>query len=90
MAPELLDNTGLHARRRLLALGALTVGWLLLKRADVALQKLNAASSDAAFYAGVIASARFFAREVLPRLGPDRRIIELATLDAMDVAEEAL
>jgi alkylation response protein AidB-like acyl-CoA dehydrogenase len=87
--PELLYKTGLHSRRLLLALGDLIVGWLLLKRADVALQKLNTDSSDAAFYTGVVASARFFAREVLPRLGSDRRIIELATLDAMDLPEEA-
>ena len=34
-------------------------------------------------------AARFFAHEVLPRLGADRRIIESATLDPMDVPEEA-
>jgi alkylation response protein AidB-like acyl-CoA dehydrogenase len=87
--PETLYKAGLHSRRLLLAIGDLVVGWLLLKRADVALQKLNADSKDEAFYTGVVASARFFAREVLPRLGSDRRIIELATLDAMDVPEEA-
>jgi alkylation response protein AidB-like acyl-CoA dehydrogenase len=88
--PETLYKSGLHSRRLLLALGDLIIGWLLLKRADVALQKLNTDSKEEAFYAGVVASARFFAREVLPRLGSDRRIIELATLDAMDVPEEAL
>jgi hypothetical protein len=88
--PEELYKTGLHSRRLLLALGDVLIGWLLLKRADVALQKLNTDSKEEAFYTGVVASARFFAREVLPRLGSDRRIIELATLDAMDVPEEAL
>ncbi|HCT76269.1 MAG TPA: acyl-CoA dehydrogenase, partial [Micromonosporaceae bacterium] len=63
--------------------------WLLLRRAQVALEALGSESKDSAFYAGVVASARFFSREVLPRLSSDRRIIELASLDAMDVPEEA-
>ncbi len=88
--PKVLYKTGLHSRRLLLALGDLIVGWLLLKRADVALSKLSEASKDEAFYNGVVASARFFAREVLPRLASDRRVVELATLDAMDLAEESL
>ncbi len=87
--PRTLYKTGLHSRRLLLALGDLVVGWLLLKRAEVALKALNTSSTDEAFYAGVVASARFFAREVLPRLGSDRRIIELASLDAMDLPEDA-
>ncbi|WP_020522796.1 acyl-CoA dehydrogenase [Catelliglobosispora koreensis] len=87
--PRTLYKTGLHSRRLLLALGDLVVGWLLLKRAEVALKALNTSGTDEAFYAGVVASARFFAREVLPRLGSDRRIIELASLDAMDLPEDA-
>jgi alkylation response protein AidB-like acyl-CoA dehydrogenase len=85
--PRAMYKVGLHSRRLLLALGDLIVGWLLLKRAEVALRKLNA--GDDAFYQGVVASARFFAREVLPRLGSDRRIVELASLDPMDLSEEA-
>jgi hypothetical protein len=87
--PKVLYKTGLHSRRLLLALGDLIVGWLLLKRADVALQKLADQTKDEAFYNGVVASARFFAREVLPRLSSDRRIVELASLDPMDLAEES-
>lgn len=87
--PKALYKVGLHSRRLLLALGDLVIGWLLLRRADVALQKLSADAKDAAFYNGVVASARFFAREVLPRLGSDKRIIELATIDPMDLDEEA-
>ncbi|HCT75674.1 MAG TPA: acyl-CoA dehydrogenase [Micromonosporaceae bacterium] len=87
--PKALYKVGLHSRRLLLALGDLVVGWLLLRRAQVALEALGAESKDSTFYAGVVASARFFSREVLPRLGSDRRIIELASLDAMDVPEEA-
>lgn len=87
--PKALYKVGLHSRRLLLALGDLVVGWLLLHRADVALRKLNESQQDEAFYAGVVGSARFFAREVLPRLGSDRRVIELATLDPMELGEES-
>lgn len=87
--PRTLYKTGLHSRRLLLALGDLVIGWLLLKRAEVALKALNTSGADEAFYVGVVASARFFAREVLPRIGSDRRIVELASLDAMDLPEDA-
>jgi alkylation response protein AidB-like acyl-CoA dehydrogenase len=91
--PRALYKVGLHSRRLLLALGDLIVGWLLLKRAEVALRKLESKvaekDKEQDFYAGVVASARFFSREVLPRLASDRRIVELATLDAMDLPEEA-
>ena len=36
-------------------------------------------AADQAFYEGKVAAARFFAREVLPRIGADRRIIEGTT-----------
>jgi alkylation response protein AidB-like acyl-CoA dehydrogenase len=86
--PRSLYKVGLHSRRLLLALGDLIVGWLLLKRAEVALRKLSDGPAEN-FYTGVVASARFFAREVLPRLTSDRRVVELASLDAMDVVQEA-
>ena len=46
-------------------------------------------TADKSFYEGKVSSARFFAREVLPRLGSDRRIVERTTLDVMDVPEDA-
>ncbi|GIF75394.1 acyl-CoA dehydrogenase [Asanoa siamensis] len=85
--PRALYKVGLTSRRFLLAVGDLIVGWLLQRQADVALRKL--AEGPDAFYAGKVAAARFFAREVLPRLGADRRIIEATTLDVMDLPEEA-
>ena len=44
--------------------------------------------ADKNFYEGKVAAARFFAREVLPRVGADRRIIENTTLDLMDLSED--
>ncbi|MBX7269845.1 acyl-CoA dehydrogenase [Micromonospora sp. Llam7] len=84
-------KVGLGSRRFLLALGDLVVGWLLQRQADVALKALagEVSAADQAFYTGKVAAARFFAREVLPRIGADRRIIEGADLDIMDLPEEA-
>ncbi|MEV4809562.1 acyl-CoA dehydrogenase [Micromonospora avicenniae] len=86
-----LYKVGLSSRRFLLAIGDLVVGWLLQKQAEVALRALNGelAAADQAFYTGKVAAARFFAREVLPRIGADRRIIEGTDLDIMDLPEEA-
>jgi hypothetical protein len=67
------------------------VSWLLLRQAEVALKALGGAVSptDQRFYEGKVAAARFFVREVLPRIGADRRIIENTTLDVMELPEEA-
>jgi alkylation response protein AidB-like acyl-CoA dehydrogenase len=86
-----LYKVGLTSRRVLLALGDVVVSWLLLRQAEVALRALNAEQtpSDKAFYEGKVAAARFFAREVLPRVGADRRIIENTNLDVMDMSDDA-
>jgi len=86
-----LYKVGLNSRRFLLALGDLMVGWLLQRQADVALRALTqeVSPADHAFYQGKIAAAKFFAREVLPRIGADRRVIESTTLEAMELPEEA-
>ncbi|MGE5827070.1 MAG: acyl-CoA dehydrogenase, partial [Micromonosporaceae bacterium] len=87
-----LYKVGLAARRVLLALGDLVVGWLLQRQAEVALQALagdGLSEPDRGFYLGKVASARFFAREVLPRLSSDRRIIDATTVDLMELPEEA-
>ncbi|MEU4566025.1 acyl-CoA dehydrogenase [Micromonospora sp. NPDC023956] len=89
--PRALYKVGLSSRRLLLALGDVVVGWLLQRQADVALRALvgEVSATDRAFYTGKVAAARFFAREVLPRIGSDRRIIENTDLDLMDLPEEA-
>jgi alkylation response protein AidB-like acyl-CoA dehydrogenase len=87
-----LYKVGLHSRRLLLALGDLVVAWLLQRQASVALAALTReglSAGDKTFYEGKVAVARFFAREVLPRLGSDRKIVENATLDLMDLDEAA-
>jgi alkylation response protein AidB-like acyl-CoA dehydrogenase len=85
-------KVGLASRRILLAVGDLMVGWLLQRQAEVALAALGAgptSEADRAFYEGKVSSARFFAREVLPRLSSDRRIVANTTLDVMELPEES-
>jgi alkylation response protein AidB-like acyl-CoA dehydrogenase len=89
--PRALYKVGLTSRRLLLAVGDLVVGWLLQRQADVALKALagEVPPSDRVFYEGKVAAARFFAHEVLPRLGADRRIVDSTDLELMDLPEEA-
>ena len=86
-----LYRVGLESVRFLLAVGDLVIGWLLLEHAEVALTagEGEVADRDRLFYDGKVAAARFFARNVLPRLTADRTIVEGADLTVMDLGEEA-
>jgi hypothetical protein len=90
--PQEIYLVGLNTTRLLLALGDLTVGWLLARQAEVAQARLDEGggpAADLAFYEGKIATARFFAATVLPRLATEREIAEATTLDLMELPEEA-
>ncbi len=68
-------KVGLNSTRLLLASGDVVVGYLLLKGAAVAAEKLQTASAkDKAFYTGKIAAAKFFAANVLPGVTLARKI----------------
>jgi len=89
--PRQVYAAGQHTTRLLLAAGDLLVGWLLLRHADVAQSALDRVVSerDRSFYSGKIAAARFFTREVLPRLTSDATTIKSADLSLMDLNESA-
>jgi alkylation response protein AidB-like acyl-CoA dehydrogenase len=93
--PGEIYRAGLNTTRLLMALGDLVIGWLLARQAEVALAALDApdggrmSAADRAFYQGKLATARFFAQTVLPRLGVEREIAEATTLDLMELPEEA-
>jgi hypothetical protein len=74
-----------------MALGDLICAWLLLRGADVALKRLSEdlPAGEQAFYEGKVASARWFARTVLPRLAAERAIAEATDLAVMDLPEAA-
>jgi alkylation response protein AidB-like acyl-CoA dehydrogenase len=86
-----LYRLGLESVRFLLAVGDLLIGWLLLHHAEIALNALDSDVSDRdrSFYTGKAAVANFFAKNVLPRLTAERKIVEAVDLAVMDLREEA-
>src|SRR4051812_20844358 len=89
--PRSIYKVGQNTTRLLLAAGDLVIGWLLLRQADVALTRLaeGASAKDEPFYRGKVAAARFFARQVLPRLAAERAIAEGTDNDLMELDEAA-
>jgi alkylation response protein AidB-like acyl-CoA dehydrogenase len=93
--PEEIYRAGLNTTRLLMCLGDLVIGWLLARQAEVALAALDGAeagrlsATDSAFYQGKLATARFFATTVLPRLAVERQIVADTTLDLMELPEAA-
>lgn len=89
--PQSVYQVGQHSVRLLMAAGDLLVGWLLQRQAEVAVTRLDEGVSDKdkAFYEGKIAVASFFARNVLPELSADRKIVESADNALMELDEAA-
>ncbi len=92
--PTEIYKVGLGSVRYLLAVGDLLIGWRLLVQAGVAHAALADAptrgpASDKSFYQGKIATATFFAKNMLPRLTAQRRVIENIDDDIMRVSEDA-
>ena len=89
--PRNVYKVGLNTTRLLMALGDVTCAWLLLRGAEVALRALNGEQSptEHAFYEGKVASARWFARTVLPKISAELAIAEATDLAVMELPEEA-
>jgi alkylation response protein AidB-like acyl-CoA dehydrogenase len=87
--PARIHRAGQHSVRLLMALGDLLVGWLLLRRAEVALEALDdtPTAQRRAFYEGKIAVARFFATTRLPLLTAERAIVDGTDDTVMELAE---
>jgi hypothetical protein len=84
-------KVGLNTSRLLMVLGDVVCSWLLLRQAEVALEKLggDVSAKDRAFYDGKVAAAQFFAHTVLPKITAERAIVDATDLSLMDLAEEA-
>jgi alkylation response protein AidB-like acyl-CoA dehydrogenase len=84
-------KVGLNTTRLLMVLGDVVCAWLLLKGAEVALEKLGGEVSekDQRFYEGKVAAAQFFAQTNLPRVRAERKIAEGVDLALMDLDEAA-
>jgi hypothetical protein len=95
--PAEVYKVGQHSVRFLMAFGDLVIGWLLARQAEIAARALDGdrvpggalSQADRDFYTGKLAAARFFTTTVLPRLESDRKVIEQATNDLMEVPEAA-
>lgn len=89
--PRELYRLGLDAVPFLLAVGDLLLGWLLLQQAEIAQNALAGELSerDRAFYTGKVATGKFFAKNVLPRLTAQRAVLAAVDLTVMDVSEDA-
>ena len=87
---ESLYHAGLQGNRVLFALAELVGGWLLLQHAALALSKREGASdADSAYYDGKVASARWWAENVLPTIAHTRSLIERGSLDLMELSDES-
>ena len=89
--PRRIYQVGLNTTRLLMVLGDVLCGWLLLRGAEVALSRLNTELQprEKAFYEGKVASARWFAHTVLPKVGAERAIAEATDLSIMDLPEDS-
>ncbi len=84
-------KVGLNTSRLLMVLGDVVCGWLLLRGAEVALEKLSGdiSGKDKSFYEGKVAAAQFFAQHNLPKITAERALAEPIDLSLMDLDESA-
>ncbi|MFJ6408081.1 acyl-CoA dehydrogenase [Streptomyces hydrogenans] len=84
-------KVGLNTTRLLMVSGDVVVGYLLLRGAAVAAEKLAAGATgkDATFYQGKIAAAKFFAANVLPGVSTERVLADGVDGGLMDLDEAA-
>ena len=83
-------QVGLNTSRCLMAVGDIITSWLLLRQADIAVEKLpTATGKDKDFYTGKIAAAQFFIKNYLPHISADRAIVEATDGSIMELPESA-
>ena len=87
-----LERVPLNANRFLEMMAETAVAWLLLDGARIAegkLKGLAADHADHAFYSGKIASAKFYARNVLPGVEDKARMLADADVTALEITDLA-
>ncbi len=85
-SPEEIYKPALHTNHLLESLAELVIGWLLIRHAEIA---ETSQAGDEAFYAGKVASARYFIRTVLPKAALRRELVETEDASLMDLAEDS-
>jgi hypothetical protein len=86
---EKIYKAGLNTTRLLMSVGEVIIAWLLLRQAEIAISKSANPGRDADFYAGKIASAKFFVRTVLPHIKAELKIVLSETGELMEIPESA-
>ena len=89
--PTELYKVGLGSVRFLMSVGDLLIGWQLLQQSEIAIKALDegASDKDKPFYEGKVATASFFAKNVLPELTATRTILSHLDNDIMELDEAA-
>jgi alkylation response protein AidB-like acyl-CoA dehydrogenase len=89
--PRNIYKVGLNTSRLLYVLGDVVCSWLMLRQAEVALNKLGGelSASEQDFYTGKVAAAQWFVRTTMPSVRAERVKAELTDLDVMDLPESA-
>ena len=89
--PRNVYKVGLNTSRLLYVLGDVVCSWLMLRQAEVALNKLgeDLSPADKDFYAGKLAAAQWFVRSTMPTVRAERVKAEMTDLDVMDLPESA-
>jgi alkylation response protein AidB-like acyl-CoA dehydrogenase len=86
-----VERVPLAANRFLTMMSELTLGWLLLEQAVIAVEKLETANAaDKAFYEGKRYSAQFFAQNILPHVTHLASVISGDDESALHIPEDAL
>ena len=86
---EKIYKAGLNTTRLLMSVGEVIIAWLLLRQAEIAIEKSANPGRDADFYAGKVASAKFFVRTVLPHIKAELKIVLSETGELMEIPESA-
>jgi len=86
---EKIYKAGLNTTRLLMSVGEVIIAWLLLRQAEIAISKSANPGRDADFYAGKVASAKFFVRTVLPHIKAELKIVLSETGELMAIPESA-
>ncbi|HEY3509085.1 MAG TPA: acyl-CoA dehydrogenase, partial [Kribbella sp.] len=89
--PRNVYKVGLNTSRLLFVLGDVVCSWLMLRQAEVALERLGGelSAADQDFYTGKVAAAQWFVRSTMPSVRAERIKAELTDLDVMDLPESA-
>ncbi|MFC5261397.1 acyl-CoA dehydrogenase [Kribbella qitaiheensis] len=89
--PRNIYKVGLNTSRLLYVLGDVVCSWLMLRQAEIALEKLGGELSpaDQNFYTGKLAAAQWFVRSTMPTVRAERIKAEMTDLDVMDLPESA-